>query len=155
MRVSGWRRGFTLIEIMVVVAIIGLIMAMGVPTLYRVLHKTGFRKTMSDFMDMCDQARSQAILHGQMTEIVFHPRERWCGLAGKKVEFPDNVSIEMLDVNLHECKDAEWVPVRFFPNGTSDEMTLILRTDTGEYRRISLELTTALASVDSDPNKWR
>jgi hypothetical protein len=48
------------------------------------------------------------------------------------------------------------VVVRFFPNGSCDEMELILyQPRTNERRRICLEVTTALASLDSDPYRWR
>jgi hypothetical protein len=63
--------------------------------------------------------------------------------------------IEMLDVNLVEYKDAEVVRVNFYPNGTCDEMTLILVSDRNEWRKISLEVTTSIVSVDADPNNWR
>ena len=61
----------------------------------------------------------------------------------------------MLDVNLQEYKDSSEARVRFYPNGMSDEMTLILRSDDSEWRKISLDITTALASLDSDPHHWR
>ena len=168
---SRSRAGFTLIEIMVVVGIIGLIMGMGAPTLYRMLHREGFGKTVSDVVEVCNAARTQAILQGAVMEVVFHPLERRCelgagvaagmarsgapGRSSVAVHFGESVSIEMLDVNLLEYKDAALARVRFFPNGTSDEMTLILRSDRNEWRKISLEITTALASVDSDPHHWR
>ncbi|MGD0614836.1 MAG: type II secretion system protein, partial [Verrucomicrobiota bacterium] len=72
-RVPRGRRAFTLIEIMVVVGIIGMIAAMGVPTLYRMLHREGFGKTVGDVMDLCSAARARAILQGSTTQIVFHP----------------------------------------------------------------------------------
>ena len=53
----------------------------------------------------------------------------------------------MLDVNLVEYKDADEARVRFFPNGTSDEMTLILHSG-DQYREIALEVTTGLASME-------
>ncbi len=56
----------------------------------------------------------------------------------------------MLDVNLSEYKDQETARVRFYPNGTCDEMTLILRSDKGEQRGIVLEITTGLATVLND-----
>jgi len=52
----------------------------------------------------------------------------------------------MLDVNLTEYKDADEVRVHFYPDGTSEEMTLIIHAE-GQYRKISLEVTTGLASV--------
>jgi hypothetical protein len=52
----------------------------------------------------------------------------------------------MLDINLLEYKDSDEARVRFFPNGTSDEMTLVLQSG-DDYRKITLEVTTALTSV--------
>ena len=59
----------------------------------------------------------------------------------------DHVVIEMLDVNLLEYKDQDFARVRFYPNGTCDEFTLILHSDRGEWIKISLEITTSLANV--------
>jgi prepilin-type N-terminal cleavage/methylation domain-containing protein len=162
---------FTLMEIMVVVGIIGLIMAMGAPTLYHMLHREGFNQTVSDVVEVCSSARAQAILQGRIAEVIFHPLDRRCevgggvssgmlasgapGRAATAVHFSDEVSIEMLDVNLLEYKDAAVARVRFFPNGTSDELTLILRSDRNDWRKIALETTTGLATVDSDPHHWK
>jgi len=162
---------FTLIEIMVVVAIMGLILAAGIPSIYRIWKKEGMRQTVSDVVEVCSNARAQAILRGFPTEVVFHPLERRFEIGGgssvaasPEVEyvekpppppgsgqagrFSDDVGIEMLDVNLSEYRESEFVRVRFFPNGTSDEMTLILRSSKNEWRKISLEVTTGLASVE-------
>ena len=54
----------------------------------------------------------------------------------------------MLDINLTEYKDAGEARVRFFPDGTSDEMTLIIHSG-DQYRKITLEVTTGLASVEA------
>src|SRR5882724_9418672 len=130
-RNSQFARAFTLLELMVVVGIIGLIMAMGVPTLYHFFHKEGFRKSVGDMMEACSTARSRAILGQTTTELVFHPAKKSCEVSGgpgggwggwaATASFGDDVAIEMLDVNLSEFKDAEQARVRFFPNGTSDE----------------------------------
>jgi prepilin-type N-terminal cleavage/methylation domain-containing protein len=162
---------FTLIEIMVVVGIIGLVMGMGVPSLYQLFRKDGFRKAVSDVVEVCNSARARAILQQAPAEVVFYLTERRCEVAGGtggverpsrltpgsgvSARFPDDIVIEMLDVNLREYKNAEEAHVRFYPNGTSDEMTLILRSNQNEWRKISLEVTTGLVSVESDPNKWR
>lgn len=69
--------------------------------------------------------------------------------SGLWARLPDSVSLEMVDVNFVEFKDAELARVRFFPNGTCDELTVVLRSDRNEYRKISLEVTTALAQVET------
>jgi len=151
-------RAFTLIELMVVVAVMGIILAAGAPSLYRLFHKEGFRKTMGDLTDVCAAARAHAIIKGVTTEVIFHPREKSCEVAGASGEndsgglahsakIGEDVDLQMLDINQREYRDAEVARVHFFPNGTSDEMTLILRDANGEQTGIMLEITTGLASV--------
>ena len=156
MRLRSVTGGFTLIEIMVVVAIIALIIGAGIPSLYGVFHKEGLRKTTSDILETCQTARAQAILSGAPTELIFHPKDGTCetstsGVGGHgtwahSAKLEDCI-IEMLDVNLQECKDFDTAKVRFFPNGTCDEMTLVLRSKNNEWRKISLEITTALPTL--------
>jgi len=170
---SRSRRAFTLIEIMIVVAILGIVMAMGVPAIYRVFHKESLRKAVADIVEVCSQARAQAILRGEATEVRFRPGDRRLGLGGVSTpnraegsdaadagsapaparsgvsgQWSEGITLEMLDVNFIEYKDLEEARVRFYPNGTSDELTIVLRSDQNEYRKISLECTTGLATVE-------
>ncbi len=170
-------RAFTLLEIMMVVAIIGLMMTMSVPAILRTMHQEPLRKAVNDVLNICSHARAQAILHGVTTTVVFHPQSGDVMLAGmaathatdgfappdaptgettatasngsalNSTHFDDSIIIDMLDVNLSEYKDADEARVRFFPDGTSDEMTLIIHSG-DQYRKITLEVTTGLASVE-------
>jgi prepilin-type N-terminal cleavage/methylation domain-containing protein len=170
-----FRQAFTLIEVMMVVAIIGLAVVLGIPAMLREMHRSPMGNAVNDVMEICSRARAQAILNDAMTTVVFHPQTRQLAIGsapvpastnelsssgapatevpsaagsspGNSAQFDDSISIEMLDINLLEYKDADEARVRFFPNGTSDEMTLILHSDT-DYKKITLEVTTALASV--------
>jgi hypothetical protein len=66
------------------------------------------------------------------------------------------VIIELLDINKlgHEFRDDDFARVRFFPNGTCDELALVLLGEGGERREITLEVTTGLAGVESDVRKF-
>jgi prepilin-type N-terminal cleavage/methylation domain-containing protein len=162
------RAGFTLIEIMIVVSIMGIVLAMGVPMIYKIWHKEPMRQAISDVVEVCSNARARAILQGHTVNVLFHPRDRrleiegvggtaagkgqvQVGLTpgaggGTSAHLSDRIIIEMLDVNLTEYKDEESARVRFFPNGTCDELTLIFHSDK-EWKKITFEITTSLAIV--------
>lgn len=163
------RRAFTLIEVMMVVAVMGLILAMGLPTIYSATKKEGMRRAVNDVVDGCTKARSLAILSGGVAELRYFPKDRRLEVgggsaprkegedspapsfssagAGFSAQLPENVAVEMWDVNLTEYKDAEVARVQFYPNGMCDEMTVVLRSERGEWRKITLEVTTGCSTV--------
>ncbi len=159
---------FTLIEILIVCALMALICATAVPSIYQITKKEGMRRAIGDLKDVCDNARSKAIFTGREVAVIFYPPQRKFGIGGSGAatipmssdssavpEFeaapgtgitgviPDDISLEMLDVNLSEYKDSEWTRIRFYPNGTCDEATIVYRSDK-EYRKLTLEPTTGL-----------
>ncbi len=164
------RQAFTLIELMMVVAIMGIVLAIGIPSIFHMLSKESMGAAVRDVMDVCRDARARAVLGGSTVELHIHPRDgRFdivggsggapkqaevgngpgtsvsAGHASGSVQISDRVLIEMCDVNFDEYRDAEEAVVKFFPNGTSDEFTLVLHGDKGEIRKITLEVVTALA----------
>jgi prepilin-type N-terminal cleavage/methylation domain-containing protein len=164
-RKSSIVNAFTLIELMMVVAIIGLMMATGVPAILSVKREAPLRKAVNDAVEICHRARAQAILQGQTMIVVFHPRLRQMAFSGgasasgpvapttrvgqaavNAAEFDPSVVIEGLGINNMDFTDSVEARVHFFANGTSDEMTLVL-SSSGEYRKITLEVITALTSV--------
>lgn len=168
---------FTLMELMIVIGLMAIVMATGVPIAYKIHHREALNQAVRDVTEVLSNARSMAILRGKMTEVLISPRERRLYVSaatlpkastnsdqeplepdqpqspppvdssGLSAQLADSLTVEMLDVNLVEYKDAEAARVRFYPNGTCDEFTLILHSDKGEWIKISLEITTSLASV--------
>ncbi len=178
--------GFTLIEIMMVVGILGMVLAMGMPAFIQSIRKDPLRQSVSDLETACSKAREAAILRGSPVELVIRaeggqltviptrddnarrtaaneealeqPSESADKAASQSPVFSgrlnENVAVTLLYVNLKDQMEADESRVHFYPNGTSDEFTIILQFG-NEMRKISLEVVTALVNVESDPNKFR
>jgi prepilin-type N-terminal cleavage/methylation domain-containing protein len=167
---------FTLVEIMIVVAILAIVLAAGIPAFVTAMRQEGMRRAVTEVTDACGFARAQAILHGRPAMLRIRPGEgvfevpaggrvdgegpgqneqggdypRNGSMVGRMIysaRLPENVGIELLGVNFVELQDAEEARVWFFPNGMSDEFTVVLRSDRDEWRQISLEVVTGLAEV--------
>ena len=55
----------------------------------------------------------------------------------------------------HDFMDDETATVRFFPNGTCDELTLVIGPNPAETYEIKLEVTTGLVTVESSAHRFR
>jgi len=158
-RLSRLAGAFTLIEIMVVVAIIGLIASMGVPAMLKAMQKEGMRKALSDVEDVFFTARQRAIYSRQKTAVLFLPSERTFSVEGggagglnngkvSSATLPDGVELAMLDIFRMDFSGSEWARVFFYPDGTSDEVVIVLM-GRGESRKITLDYATGMPRVSA------
>ena len=135
---------------MIVVAIIGLLAAIGMPALITSMQKTGMRKALSDLTEVCRSARANAIIYNRTESVIFHPKDRsfasesgaaaHSGMVSSS-KLPDGVQFELLDINQEDYITSDPARVFFYPDGTSDEMTIIL-TDQRDHRKITLDFAT-------------
>lgn len=176
--------GFTLVEIMITIALIALFMAWGVPNVIRTLRKDAMQQSVSDVMEACSHARARAILSGVPMVVVLRaedghinveplpghdrPSPRPSGLTSNdgggeqgdqgqspatgmrpiSLQLDDSVAVELLDVNFRDHMKAAEARVRFFPNGTSDEFAIVLRSGSGQVSKISLDVVTGTAELE-------
>ena len=170
-------RAFTLVEIMIVIAIIAVIMATGVPSMTRALSKDDLARAMKDTIEGCKTARDRAILQGVPWAFVVHsesgelrvepaPQEGFRGKPKLLAEegtsetkstppespysgFPrklgEDVMVQLIDVNFIDHMDAPEARVRFFPNGTSDEFTIVFAWK-GKQRTVMVDIVTGQAT---------
>jgi prepilin-type N-terminal cleavage/methylation domain-containing protein len=167
---------FTLIEIMIVVGIMAIIMTIAIPSVYQQLHKDSMRQAIADITEACSEARARAVLNGVPTEVRIRPAEHAisaveAGAArdtmpsfgadmepttersgGSRIfsaKLSDHIAIEFIGVNLiPDLQQLDEVSCMFYPNGTSDELVVLLRSDRGEVRKITTEVVTGIPDVE-------
>jgi prepilin-type N-terminal cleavage/methylation domain-containing protein len=173
----GCQRAFTLIEIMVAIGIVAVIMTIAIPFMGQQLHKDSMRQAVADISEACGQARARAILNGVPTEVRIRPADRSISAVeagGARSAMPsfgadaepvatrsgggggifsaklsDHIFIEFIGVNLiPDLQQLEEVSCMFYPNGTSDELVVLIRSDKGEIRKITTEVVTGIPDVE-------
>jgi type II secretion system protein H len=155
------RGGFTLVEIIIVVMLIGMIMAWGVPTFVQTFKRKPLQQTVNDLLEATAAARAAAILTGKPAELVFRTDRSFyvrssaaaaadASTAGAAGRLDDSLELDMLNVNFINMKEQEVseVPVKFFPNGTCEEFTItISEPGTRNMRMIRLDVITGHANL--------
>jgi prepilin-type N-terminal cleavage/methylation domain-containing protein len=164
------RRAFTLVEIMIVVIIIGITVAVGVPAFVRTFEKNPLQQAEADLLAMCGSARLSAITQQRPVDLVVRLLERSFALQpvevvetppveGEEVDPPKPVALAPPFVLAREVQfavtassqsfeDEREVRVRFFPDGTCEDLRVKL--ESGHGRRILvLEVATALVEVQN------
>src|SRR5262245_44916661 len=81
-------KAFTLIEVMIVMGIAALVMAIGVPFVYNMLHKDPLRQAVSDVVEACTHTRAQAIFTGAPVDLRIRPKERALQVAASSSGIP-------------------------------------------------------------------
>jgi prepilin-type N-terminal cleavage/methylation domain-containing protein len=178
-------RGFTLIEIMIVVGIAALVMATAVPFIQNTLRKDPLRQAVSDVTGSRAAATRERghfqrdavrTAHYATTRIAQVTAARGgtgeqekspttgpdeatpvvpARSAGFSARLSSELVIEELAVNFLPLKDADEARVRFYPNGTSDEFTIVVQYR-GQWRKISLDIVTGLAELQVlEGRTWR
>lgn len=161
--------GFTLVEIMIVIAILGLVLAIGAPSFVRTLQKEPLRQAVTDVSEILSHARATAILRGipaqarlrsdgRMTvELltvaglsddqggVVDPGQESAALMFRQLD--SDIVISLLEVNFRSQMDQPVARVRFHPNGTCDDFTMVLEYRHG-MRKIWLDPITSLADLE-------
>ena len=172
---SDRARAFTLIEIMIVMAIIAIIMTMGVPSMMRAMEKDDLAKAVTNVIEGCKTARDRAILQGISWAFVVSengelnvealPREERkrgpesmvadtestasklpsAPYSGFPRKLGEDVMVQLVDVNFVSYMEAPAARVRFFPNGTADEFTIVMAWK-GKQRTVTVDIITGQAT---------
>jgi prepilin-type N-terminal cleavage/methylation domain-containing protein len=134
-------RGFSLLELIVVIFILSLVMAVSYPSLSRGASSLHLRTTGRDILNTFRLAREKAIseqtgmqlaIDREKQEIVLSDN---LGENGRKYFLPRDVKIHRMAMSDHEVFEG-FLIIRFFPNGSADNARLLLKSENGSLLQI-------------------
>jgi prepilin-type N-terminal cleavage/methylation domain-containing protein len=153
MKRSG-NQGFTLLELLIVVLVVALVLAVSYPSLSRGSASIHLKTTGRDVLNTFRFAREKAVTE-QIGMRVTVDRENQrlvlvndIGDGSRTYPMPSDVKIHRIALGGQEVLEGP-VAVRFLPNGSSDAVELLLKSDFGSYLRIISDPITGGARIES------
>lgn len=138
---NGSQKGFTLLEILIVLAVIILVLAVSYPSLSRGTAALSLRTTGRDILSTFRYAREKAVTQ-QSGMIVTVDRENQklrltddFGEGNREYILPENVRIQRVVLGGTETEEGS-AAVRFLPNGSSDTVEIILQSRNGSLLKV-------------------
>jgi general secretion pathway protein H len=141
--------GFTLLELLIVLTLIGLIMSVVLPSIVRVLPGVQLHRSATGLAAVLRSARSKAVSSARTVTVEFDPELGEYGIGGGKQRYQYGGELRWLDADFAELQlnADEQRHVQFFPHGGSSGAQLALENNGRQYQ-INVNWLTGAVQID-------
>lgn len=130
-------RGFSLVELMVVLAIAALIMVAAVPSSVRFYDGMQRRQAVRDAVAMLSSARERALSSGRVQDVNVRPSTRRIWYGKKTHTLPEGLTLTVHGAA--ELNRENVGVIRFYPDGSASGGGIDIARDDGSGTRISVD----------------
>lgn len=154
---SAWQRGFTLLELLLVLGILGMLATLAVPAL-RSLDGPGFNAQVRQATGLLNNARRMAVVQGQTTRVEFEIADA-NSRVGKDDRLPstqaglwrtENLELWYANSTQSSQRVDERLVISFFPEGGSTGGDLMFRQNDRE-RVVEIDPFSGRVSIRDEP----
>jgi general secretion pathway protein H len=131
------RAGFTLVELLAAITIVGLLLAVSVPASVRFFDSMQYRQAVREVVTLLASARYAAVNRGELQDVLISPRTNEVRLNDKLRQLPDSVRLTVHSAA--EVNRDELGVIRFYPEGGSSGGSIDIERGAGDGVRISVD----------------
>lgn len=131
--------GFTLIEVIVVMVLVGVVAALVAPTIRGGIRQSAVRRSVRAFISAARQASAVAVNKRRPTSLIVWPNDGTFGVEGssQRYELPDFAEFGEIQGGREAEADDE-VRFDFYPTGSSSGGSVEIDFDPGDHRQAYL-----------------
>jgi type II secretion system protein H len=139
-------RGFTLLELVIVLFLAGLVAALVIPRLSGTLESSRLRSGASDVRAALTLARTLAVSGSSLRAAAFDIEGGRYAVEGeaRRYVLPDGIRIESVRTGSEEATRGT---VRFFPDGSAQDAEIVVVSPGGGRMRVTVEPLTGIAEA--------
>lgn len=130
-------RGFTLLELLAAITVVGLVLAVTVPASVRFYDTVRYRQAVRDVVTMLGTARYAAVNTGRAQDVVIDPRSRRLRLNGNSTTLP--AALNLVVHSARELNRQDQGVIRFYPEGGASGGGVDIERPGGSGVRISVD----------------
>lgn len=144
------RRGFSLVELILVVAVMGLLAAVVFPYLPEALESSRFRGSAVEVRATLTLARTLAVSEARNRSVAIDLNRGEYGVEGddRRWVLPEGVRVAAVRIG-DMAAEAGVVRIRFYPDGSADEAEVAIVSSVGGQRRILVDPLTGMAREET------
>ncbi len=139
-------RGFTLIEVVAAVTVVGLVLALAVPQSIRFYESVRFNASVREVITLLNSARYAAVANGVAQDVLISPRKGLVVFADKQVKFGKGVKLAA-----HSAKEVNrngLGVIRFYHDGGASGGGIDISRKGGKPVKIAVDWLVGRVDVD-------